>query len=526
MAATNLSANHVRKFALLCVFGVIMLSSNAQSTWVKRYSYSDTLTDYINLRSISVVNEGIFIIGSEEHADDPTGWKLMSYLLDLNGEVLNNSLFGEPWEARVHGWANSCDVSHEGGFINGGGFAVWAIDGEPIPEDEVIYMGNITHFSSAGELEWSRLYGDSIHFHTLRQIKATSDGGYIAVGQAAWVDHHPQIWVLKVNSIGDVEWEQFYGGNGPNDYYAGWQIAETPSGDYVFVGYYDWQPYITTGIIYKINAQGSFITSSNVGLGEVPNGTCEGIMVLYNGDVLTTTQKWIENSLGDEIRVCRIHRLDSDLNNVWVVELGEDDVNTTINHFIQLDNHTALGVGTANTYVEWPIQHGHITKINLDNGEIIWQRLLNVLDYGMNYLFDVEHSPDGGFVAAGWCLQVPGDEFSGQQDAWVVKVDEYGCLVPGCHVGVLEQDMQVGFKTYPNPATDVINMYIESNKVIKGRFVLTNTAGQRVYEGNSLVVTPQEPTTYMHVVTQYPRGLYVLSFESDEGVVSEKVVLE
>jgi hypothetical protein len=27
-------------------------------------------------------------------------------------------------------------------------------------------------------------------------------------------------------------------------------------------------------------------------------------------------------------------------------------------------------------------------------------------------------------------------------------------------------------------------------------------------------------------VSQYPRGLYVLSFESDEGVVSEKVVLE
>jgi len=150
---------------------------------------------------------------------------------------------------------------------------------------------------------------------------------------------------------------------------------------------------------------------------------------------------------------------------------------------------------------------------------------LNVLDYGMNYLFDVEHSPDGGFVAAGWCLQVPGDEFSGQQDAWVVKVDEHGCLVPGCHVGVVEQGMQVGFKTYPNPATDIINMYIESNKVIKGRFVLTNAAGQRVYEGNPLVVTPQEPTTYMHMVSQYPRGLYVLSFESDEGVVSEKVVL-
>ena len=85
--------------------------------------------------------------------------------------------------------------------------------------------------------------------------------------------------------------------------------------------------------------------------------------------------------------------------------------------------------------------------------------------------------------------------------------------------------MQVGFKTYPNPATDIINMYIESNKVIKGRFVLTNAAGQRVYEGNPLVVTPQEPTTYMHMVSQYPRGLYVLSFESDEGVVSEKVVL-
>lgn len=514
----------IMRVILACFFSFCFLQLLSQTTWVKRYSYSDDIIDYFNCRSVTALEDGIIIIGSEEHADDPTGWKLGIYKIDWQGNLQNAVLYGEPWTANQHGWANSADLSHEGGVINGGNYHVWAIDGEALPENEVIPLGQIVQISPEGNIDWVAHVGDSIHFHTLRQIKATSDGGYIAIGQAELVQYHPQIWVVKTDGAGNMEWQNYFGGAGPNDYYNGFHIAELPDGGYVLGGYYDWQPYVETGILIKLNAQGNFSSSVTTGLGSVPNGSMDGLLVLDNGDVITATMREFLSEENYTIRVARVHRLNSQLQNIWVSEVGLADFKTSVNHFLSVDENSVLAVGTTKHFEMNALYMGHLTKINLDDGSIIWQRTLSAVDNGINYMFDADHTPDGGFVAAGYCLAVPGDEFIGQQDAWVVKVDQHGCLVPGCHVGVEESENENGVRmlVYPNPTNGILNVYFESLNLRSGTFSLVDMQGRVLKQWR----TDGSPTTYMADVSGLEAGVYVLRYEGVGVVLTEKIVIE
>ncbi len=53
------------------------------------------------------------------------------------------------------------------------------------------------------EIEWERFYGDS-EDDLFRNVKQTSDGGYILVGVKDGQSH----WLLKVDANGDIEWSQ------------------------------------------------------------------------------------------------------------------------------------------------------------------------------------------------------------------------------------------------------------------------------------------------------------------------------
>ncbi len=506
-------------FCLLLL--VIATDVHSQNTWVHRYSYSDTQQNAVNCRSVTAVEDGVVIIGSEEFQDDPTGWKLAIYKINWEGELVNATWLGAPWTSNTHGWANSADRSLNGGLINGGGFSVWATDGDPL--DNPIVFGHLVKIDIEGNVEWEKMLGDSINFHTLRQVKATSDGGYIAVGQAGIVQYHPQIWVVKTDAQGVVEWQNYFGSTGPNAYQDGIFISETPSGHFVFGGLYDWQPFVPSGVIYRINSSGQLVNTANTQLGAVPNGGCEGGLVLENNDVIISTLINFVGEDGGEMRITRVHRLDPTLQNIWVSEVGENRRRTSINTFIQSGENSIVGAGTARTYDEYPLFYGHLTKMNLDDGSIEWQRLLNVVDNGMNMMFDVDHAPDGGFVTAGWCLAIWDDEFTGQQDAWVAKTDEHGCIVPGCHVGVLENEATAAFKLYPNPARDIVNLYLETDQSRpRGTITIHDLQGREVKN----FPAPQGETTYIVDISTLPAGMYVVSYTDGVVLVTERLIVE
>jgi len=91
------------------------------------------------------------------------------------------------------------------------------------------------------DAQWVRTYGGYFR-DSAYSIQQTNDGGYIVAGctKSFIADPHDMaasaFWVLKMDSIGDVEWERTYGGD---DYEGANSIQQTRDGGYIVGGFTD-----------------------------------------------------------------------------------------------------------------------------------------------------------------------------------------------------------------------------------------------------------------------------------------------
>jgi len=91
----------------------------------------------------------------------------------------------------------------------------------------------ILKLSSDGDVEWQRTYGGS-GSDSASSIQQTQDGGYIVLGEtSSFGAGYNDIWILKLSSDGDVEWQRTYGGSGSD---SASTIQQTQDGGYVVVG--------------------------------------------------------------------------------------------------------------------------------------------------------------------------------------------------------------------------------------------------------------------------------------------------
>jgi len=113
------------------------------------------------------------------------------------------------------------------------------------------------------------------------------------------------------------------------------------------------------------------------------------------------------------------------------------------------------------------IDLGVITKINLE-GDEQWTRLYSARGVGRQTSWsrfnDIIQSPSGGYLICG------SNRLSYKQvvneAGWLMKVDEFGCYIPGCHIlNTVSDEKKIKLQLYPNPAHDhfaIIHNYEES----------------------------------------------------------------
>lgn len=84
-----------------------------------------------------------------------------------------------------------------------------------------------------GEVQWEKRYGTGFDEFSY-EIKQTSDGGFILIGTTFST---VSAWILKLDAEGDVQWQRSYGGCDANYYGAyGHSILQTPDGGFIFAG--------------------------------------------------------------------------------------------------------------------------------------------------------------------------------------------------------------------------------------------------------------------------------------------------
>ncbi len=167
-------------------------------------------------------------------------------------------------------------------------------------------------------------------------------------------------------------------------------------------------------------------------------------------------------------------------------------------------------------------------------GDSLWMRYYDYYDAnvsnGRGYFRDVQPTSDGGFIAVGQALQVPGVYTS---DVWVVKTDSFGCLVPGCQLitGMETQitNLRDALTVAPNPVASggAVQVSIALPESFKQRGALKLTVvssdGRIVKEAT----LPEAVCSLNFHLSDFASGLYHVHLSDDARSVSgAKLVVE
>jgi hypothetical protein len=94
----------------------------------------------------------------------------------------------------------------------------------------------VLKLDSSGNTQWQKTYGgtDSDYGYCINQ---TSDGGYAVTGSTtSYGAGNADLWVIKLDSSGNTQWQKTYGGSS-SDF--GYCINQSTDGDYVVTGFTD-----------------------------------------------------------------------------------------------------------------------------------------------------------------------------------------------------------------------------------------------------------------------------------------------
>lgn len=265
----------------------------------------------------------------------------------------------------------------------------------------------LVKLNSAGDLQWQKtIGGDDIDYaFTMMQ---TTDGGYLIGGtsasdisgsktQDAWESPFFtttfDYWVIKTDSLGNIQWQSTLGGNSDDILTA---LHQTPDGGYILGG-------------YSYSALSGNKTEPNIGL----TGTCDFWIIKINPDGGIVWQKTLGGAGSDRLESINI----------------TDDGGFIAGGY---SNSNVSGDKSENCFGGY---WGDYWVMKLDSiGNIIWQ---NTIGGDQNdYLKCVIPDTDGGFILGGNSLStISGDKTESclggfaAGDYWIVKINAAGAIV-------------------------------------------------------------------------------------------------
>ncbi len=202
---------------------LLKLAGDGSVTWQKTYGGIGSF-DHDRAYSVQQTSDGGYIVAG--HMSDPNRhiWVLK---LDADGDIT--------WQKTYRGtgneWGYSIRQTAEGGYILAGDTNSFGAGSGDIW---------VLKLDKDGAITWEKTYGGTLNDHvnlvlqTDDDADGNADDGFIAVGNtSSFGAGNNDVWVLKLNSTGDVTWQKTFGGT-ENDY--GESITQTKDGSFIVAG--------------------------------------------------------------------------------------------------------------------------------------------------------------------------------------------------------------------------------------------------------------------------------------------------
>jgi len=226
-------------FLLFCtIFGV----SHLQAQWAKAYSGLQEE----NPTAALLIEEGkLLVAGFSILKTAPTYYSLelehQSWFIQLSEDgnaaerhMLDSEKIGANSKSSMQEWVRSLRPTEDGGYILAGNLETGWSEGGLIKYTKWAFFLKL---SAEFQIEWQRFFGndDPTTAEKALAVEPTDDGGYIAVGSTSSFGMGDRdVWVMKLDSAGQVVWQKAYGGVGREEAHL---ARQTPDGGFMVVGY-------------------------------------------------------------------------------------------------------------------------------------------------------------------------------------------------------------------------------------------------------------------------------------------------
>lgn len=360
----------MRKALCLILFVASCSSpSYGQHLWERFYGG----TDWDFGHSVLITEDGGYLIAGRTMSFGAGGEDLYLVKTDSYGDTV--------W-TRTYGGSNSdgaCCVQHttDGGYIIAGrtiSFGAGYVDLWLVKTD------------SLGDTLWTRTFGTALEEWGY-YVQQTFDGGYIVVGYQMFSAGEGDVWLIKTDSQGMLEWDEHFGGANYDEARA---VQQTPDGGYVLVGTDDYNTSNAALYLVKTDSLGVELWSKHYGGPLMDYGL--GISLTSDGGFIITGKKNISCIAGEAY----IIRADSLGDSLWTRTFG-DSADDYAHCARQTDDGGYIVCG-ARTNRETYYSNGYLIKLD-GSGDSLWTRAYGATNYA-NF-FSVHETPDSGFICVG-----------------------------------------------------------------------------------------------------------------------------
>ncbi len=315
----------------------------------------------------------------------------------------------------------------------------------------------ILKLDKCGNKQWEQSFGGT-DYETARDVVQTTDGGYIVLGETSSTDGDVtagyggtrDIWVIKINAGGSLQWQKRYGGNGldvGNNIYAladgNFLIAaSSSSNDGDITGNHSSSGY-TDGVLLKIDASGNKLWCKCYGGSK--NDELLNIQVANNKIFLAGYANSTDGDIPPNQKNYDAWLLTTDMNGnklsskiyggsqndvIYSMTPGNDNTFTLAGYTTSNDGDVKNAKGGQDFWI-----------VNIDQqGKLRWQQTLGGTD--AEFANAVITDKDGGYIVGGvsYSNNLDVDSARGGGDYWIIKLSAAGQLLWKKNIGGKNDD--------------------------------------------------------------------------------------
>ena len=323
----------------------------------------------------------------------------VSYSLATTDIALCIPTFAERIGGSSDDFAYSIIQSSDGGYV---------VAGYTLSFGAGDYDMYVVKLYSDGSIQWTKTMGGSLTDEA-RSIIQSSDGGFAVAGNTqSFGAGGADIYVVKLDSGGNVLWTKTIGGSADDEARS---IIQSSDGGFVVAG---WTQSFGAGgydmYIVKIDGSGNVAWTKTIG----GTGNDYAYSIIQDLDRNYVVVGW-SNSFGSNNDIYVV-KLDSAGNVVWTKTIGGSG-DDGANSIIQSSDGAYVIAGHTNSFSS--SYDFYVVKID-SSGNVLWTKTIGGGSY--DQALSIIQSSDGGYIVVGRTQSFG----AGNYDVYVVKLDSSG----------------------------------------------------------------------------------------------------